>query len=331
MNSLLRKSLRKPGGFKCAPIFADKMHEFDGKLGKYMGAPQLAKDLDVLHAAAQQTVITDYLSYRDYLRTLYEHLKASEAHYSYQQFAADLGFSYSNVLWLVIAGKRRLSHLAVARIGDSLHFTRSQQRYLELLIKHNNTRDAAQRDRCLVAMLQIKAQSTMDPDLKENLAYFSEWYHPVIRELTAMDEFSSDPKWIADHLHHRILPKQVEKSLRLLEELQLVKYDAHRKRHVSTSAPITPEREVTDHAAIRFHQKMCELAAQSLSDTPEKDREYNTLTVCVSEQEAEEIKAMIYNLCERIAQVERRARHKNRIFQVNLQMFPLSVPIKKGT
>ncbi len=278
----------------------------------------------LLVQVAQDVSVAAFMSYRDYLDGLYIEVKNRAGNYSYLQLAEDLGFSKSNVIWLVIAGRRKLTMNTTQRIIDNLNLKGSERRYFQALVAYNNASRPDKREEYLSDLLIIKREQLPPGAVQENLEYYSEWFYPVIREMTALAEFSSNPEWIAERLSMKILPRQVEKALKLLEDLGLIRYDTRKKRHISTGEPIRPDRSVSGLAATAFHQKMCEIAAEALTRVPSAEREYNTITFCASKEEAMEISALIYELCEKIVRIEQKSTKKNQVFQVNLQLFPLT-------
>ena len=64
--------------------------------------------------------------------------------------------------------------------------------------------------------------------------YFSNWYHPVIRELVTMRDFNGDSKSLARMIRPPITVKQAQESVKLLLKLGLIeKQAANRYRHSS--------------------------------------------------------------------------------------------------
>lgn len=278
----------------------------------------------VLIQTARDVSVTAFMSYRDYLDALYLEVKKRCGHYSYIQLAEDLGFSKSNVIWLVIAGRRKLTANTSQRIIDHLSLQGSECRYFRALVAYNNASRPDKREEYLADLLAVKRRELPSTSARENLEYYSEWFYPVLREMTALQEFSSDPEWIAQRMSIKLLPHEVEKGLKLLEGLGLIRFDDRKKRHISTGTPILPDRAVTHIAAVAFHQKMCEVAAEALSRVPAVQREYNTVTFCASHEEAMAISGLIYELCEKIVRLEQKATKKTQVYQVNLQLFPLT-------
>ena len=86
-----------------------------------------------LDGAKELTNVVNYLDYKEYLKSLYRALKEKKKKYSYIQFSDDLGFSKTNVIHLMIRGKRPLTVKSAKRISQSLGLAGTQKRYFELL------------------------------------------------------------------------------------------------------------------------------------------------------------------------------------------------------
>jgi uncharacterized protein (TIGR02147 family) len=151
----------------------------------------------------------------------------------------------------------------------------------------------------------------------------------VIREMTGLAEFRSDPKWIASRLYRRILPHQAEASLALLEELELVRFDQTQGRHFPTGEQVVIDRNIGVMAVTRFQQEMLDLARESLTAVPGSDRDFNTLTVCIAPEAEATVREILENACAQILRLESQGAGKSFVYQINTQMF--SVTKKRGT
>lgn len=276
------------------------------------GVKELASDLRV----------TDYLSYRDYLGDLYNELKKGDGGYSYARFAEDLGFSATNVIWLVITGRRKLTKTTAARIVTALGLKNHERRFFLALVRHNNARSHDERERIFAEMVEIKRQGLASDASRNILEYYSEWYHPVLREMTALPDFSLDPAWVNGRMFEPLLPRQIERSFELLQSLGLVKRDGDRYVHSGNQVRMTDD--VSAVAGTRYHQKMLEMAKQSLTRTPAKERDYNALTVCVSRDVAMKIRDLMHALCRQIMDMEAQSDETGEIYQANVMLFPLT-------
>lgn len=239
-----------------------------------------------------------------------------------------MGFPKTNALWLVISGRRKLSPKTTERILKALGFKNTHRRYFLALVHHNNASKASEREKYLQEMLDIKSQSIPQHEDKEKLEYFSQWYYPVIREMVGTTWFQSDPQWIADQLYMKIMPKQAAYALELLEKLGLISWDETLSRHVLTGGQVHPTRQVGPIASIRYHEKMCEIARDSVTRVPASLRDLNALTVRLKPSDVELIKTRIIELCQDIFQMEENSKgsEDELVYQLNMQVFPLLTP-----
>ncbi len=274
--------------------------------------------------AAERVSVSEFLTYRDYLQRIYEVLKASSPSYSYGQLSEDLGLSRSNVVWLIITGRRSLTPKACERIIQALGLAGTERRFLEALRAYNNARRTDEREEYFHALMELKGKAVDSASSKHALEYYSEWYHPIIREMVGLADFRSELDWINGRLVIKLLPMQIHRSLELLERLSLIVYDRKKGRHVQTGGQVLPDREVERMVAVRFHQKMCDMAREAVTRVPAMRREMNTLTLCVSDEVAMKASEILYKACQQVMKLEAESKTKDQIYQVNVHLFPFT-------
>lgn len=283
-----------------------------------------------IRAISGGVALFDFLDYRAYLGAVYAEIKTQERSYTYLEFAADLGFSPTNVVRLVIAGQRRLTPLTSERIATALELKTKERRYFSALVKYINARQGPEREALFQRLLAVKRESLANVEDQIKLEYFSEWYHPVIREMAGMAHFRSDPLWILSRLEQSLLPRQITKSLELLTKLGLIEWDAALGRHVQTPGQNTTDRFVDNLAAVRCHQKLIELGREAITRVAEQRREIHAVTVRIDERIMDKIKAAVIKTCEDVMAMEAEAGDQaDQIYQLNLQFFPLTRPQRK--
>jgi uncharacterized protein (TIGR02147 family) len=277
-----------------------------------------------LKSLAKDLTICRFYDYKEYIASLFSLGKTHMPNYSYVQFAEDLGFSRTNVMWLVMTGRRKLTQDSAEKIIAALNLRSDHGSFLKILCQYNNTAKTAERERLFGKLVEIASRESQ---LKENsrlLDYFREWYHPIIRELTATAQFQSDPNWISSKLCVKVSPLQVRKSLELLEQLGLIHFDPKAGRHVRTDLQVIPDRDFSALTLISYHQKMCEIARDSVALVAANQREFNALTVSLTESGGAKIVDIIRRACEEIMAVEKEEASTDQVFHVNLQMFPVT-------
>lgn len=265
-----------------------------------------------------------FLDYRDYLSKFYEALKTSRKSYSYAKFSVDIGLSDSNALWQVLAHRRDLSDGSAERICMTLKMSFEEKKHFRLLVKHNNARDHSIREECMQELVALKGRTLNNGPQERILEYYEEWYHPVIREMTALENFDANPDWINEKLFLKLTPRKIEKSLALLQELHLIKFDTVLNRYIQTGNQIMPDRKVQGLASIRYHQKACEIARESISSVSALRRDLNVLTLCLSDEAAQEIKIALHEACKKAMDIEKSTKNHDQVYQINVQLFALT-------
>lgn len=268
--------------------------------------------------------VSQCLHYRDWLKALYAAVKAQIDEYSYLHFAEDLGFSKTNVMRLVIAGKRPLTLKAAEKITQSLGLTGVHRKFWLTLVAYNGERHPAKRDSLFQTLISLKSESRpheLDPLQAE---YFGEWYHPVIREITGLSAFDGSAEWIRDHLAFPLRLEQIRRSLEILSGLKVIRFDTAKGSYFRTDAPIKTDSEVDSMAIVRFHQKMIEIGKESVTTVQEDRRDIRAVTIAIAEKNIPLLKGKIEEWIMEMAGMEGDASDADQVVQINVQMFPFT-------
>jgi uncharacterized protein (TIGR02147 family) len=278
----------------------------------------------VLKAAWRQSPPSRFLDYKDFLRTLLAAAEEVLGRYSYQQFSNDLGFTAGNVAYVVIHGYRKLSAEQAETIIGTLGITGPERRYLIRLREYTDCRVEAERLELFQGLVEIKDQVLEEPRDRLMLRFFGEWHHAAIFELMDLDEFRSDPEWIASCFYKRLTAEQATKSLGLLSELGLIAYDEAAGRHVKRQRTLTTGPEVQGLAAAGYHLQMIQLGQEALSQIPAEEREIGAMTLSVSEAVLGRLKEDLRLLRRYAVFLSEQCEAPERLVQLNFQLFPIT-------
>lgn len=271
--------------------------------------------------------VTRYMDPRDFLQDLYNNAKAELESYSYLAFSEELGFSRSNVVHLMIRGKRPLTEKAAAKIAETLGMKGSDKRYWMLLVSYHGSRDSQERETFMREMLDIKTREIQASDtLLLQLEFFTEWYHSAIYELAFTDSFHPDPKVLASRLHPRIRPEQARKSLLLLERMRLLVPEGDSYR--PAQARLSTGDEIASMAIARYHQCMIDLGKDSLSSTEGADRDVSAISFACPASMIPDLKQRISRFRKDLLDEAQKREGADVVYQMNIQLFPLTR--KKG-
>ena len=280
----------------------------------------------VLKEQAQRVDATQYLDVRDYLEALYNAVKKEKEFdsYSYLAFAADLGFGRTNVIHLVIRGKRPLGNRSAEKISTALSLAGTQKNYFTCLAAYQNARDPIERETLFRQLLALKQRTISSDEKKSALAFFSEWYHIAIYEMVAMRGFSSDPAWISTHLTPRIRPEMARRSFELLNSLGLIRKKDDKDIYEQTQRRISTGDEIASLAVVRYHQKMIEMGRESITTISEEDRDISAITIALPQEKLMLFKEAVSEFRKKMLGLAEECTDKNQVYQMNIQLFPLS-------
>lgn len=282
-------------------------------------------DFYIFENLKSEVPILNFLDYRRYLQALYHQMHQYQKNYSYLKFAEDFGFSRTNVLHLIIRGKRPLTLKSADRIVQTLSMKGADKRYFLLLVAHQNSRKPAEREQLFQQLIDIKSQSLTSQQNRAMLEFFSEWYHAVIYELCSTSEFKSEPKWIAAQLQPCIRVDEARKSLQLLESLGLIAFDKSQGRHVPTQSRISTGDEIASVAVTRYHHRMIDLGKRSLTDTKDELRDISSIAIAIPSSRIQQYKMAVSRFRKEILAIaDQESEHSDRVYQMNIQWFPVT-------
>jgi uncharacterized protein (TIGR02147 family) len=268
--------------------------------------------------------VFSFLDARQYLRAYYEAEKKRRSSFSYRYLSMKAGFRSPNFFKLVIDGQRNLGVDAVPKVSLALGHNAAEGEFFADLVSFTQARSVAEKNRAFARISATRRCRSARRLEGEVFSYFSHWYSPAIRELTARNDFREDPKWIANTLRPKISVQEAKQSLALLLSLGLVVRDQETGRVVQGDPTLTTEHEVTSLAVKNFHRQMLERASESIDTVKASRRDLAALTACVSEKTAAVIKDRIHRFREEIAELCDQDEEPELIYQLNLQLFPLS-------
>lgn len=265
---------------------------------------------------------SSYLDYRLYFAGLYQERKAHIEGYSYQKFAEDLGFKPTTIMHQIVKGYRPLSSKALATVLPFLKLDRLESQYLQHLVIFGNAKNSLSREASFSRLKELKRELLPDVLEKESLDYFAEWYHPIVWELVGTEGFQPDPEWIAQRIIPSISAAQVEDSLALLLKLELIQVEG--SGFCQTQNRITTGHRIKGMALVSYHQNMLDHAKNALNRISGKRRDVSSMTVSVTEEGAERLRAMIHAFQIQLLDEAERCEKSDQVYQINIQLFPFT-------
>lgn len=264
-----------------------------------------------------------YIDYRTYMRDYYELAKQHTKVVSYRYLARRAGFSSPNFIKLVMDGQRNLGPESVESVAKAFDLDTEEARFFEMLVAFVQAgtpelKSAAFEE--LASIRRFRSARRIETDMFE---YLSHWYYPAIRELAARPDFQMDADWVSKQLWPRVPQARVRRALELLVDMELLRVSEDGS--VSRGEPsLTTGHEVGSLAIGNFHRQMMAQAANSIESVARERRDISGLTACIPVELVGELKKRIHQFRESMLELCDSSTDGRVVYQLNVQLFPLS-------
>ena len=270
--------------------------------------------------------LTNYTDFRAYLKDWIDERKSMGLPGSNRWFAMKMGINSTSWLTSVAKGSKGLSKATANKLSEILRHSPIEARYFEALVNFNQARAINERNNYyqeLIALQKLKDVHTVKANQYD---LYSTWYNSAVRSLIGMHAFkdaAGDYERLAGMVSPPITASQARKSVQLLEKLGLIKATENGTFELTSSA-ITTGENIRSLAVANFQQETMRLAQEAMDRYPRDERYIGTATVGVSETAFGRIKQVLIDTSNKIAEIANADADADRVYQVNLQAFPLS-------
>ncbi len=272
--------------------------------------------------------IYKYLDYRLFLKDLFLFRKKQKKIFSYRYFSAKAGFSSPNFLKLVIDGHRNLTNESVAKISKGFGFKKKERIFFENLVFMNQAKTDEEKEHYYKEISSIRGYTKVKKIEKDIYDYYSNWYNLVIREMVIFGDRKQTAVEIAEQLNPKISPKEVRKSLKLLTDLGMIRQNPNGEWERMEKA-LTTGAEVQSFMVANYHQKMLQLAGESINRHKPEKRDISSVTMSISSKTMTEIKRRMTAFRKEIIEIAVSDTEVDQVVQLNMQAFPLTQEPKR--
>ena len=264
-----------------------------------------------------------YLDYRAFLRDVYQARKARDAFFSYRFMANRTGVDAG---WIakVLSGQEHLSRRSIEPFAKLCGLGKREEEFFVALVALAKARGTAERVEAFEKAMALKspARTTLG---ERQLAYYGRWWHAVVRSLLHLLGRKATPERIAELLRPKVAVAQVRESIALLEEVGLVRKDRSgwSLRDAFVASP--PEGA---KAAVRGYQaEAMDLAKAALEAHDPAVRDISSLTLTFRHEDLPLVRERIAALRDSLIQLSSETSRPDGVFQVNLQVFPVTANV----
>lgn len=270
--------------------------------------------------------IFEYLDYREFLKDYYSAKKEANPAFSLRVFSDKIGFKAKDFISRVMNGDKKLSSASIPKVASGLRLGKHETEFFIGLVKFNQADTMEERNAAfeeMQAALKVVRFSEKQHILGHaQYMVYSHWRHLIIRSLIGMFGFDGDYEALAKMVHPHVTADEAKKSVKLLEDCELIKKGDDGKYVLTESAISTGDR--TSKLALRgFHQHCLKLAADSIDRDPPGSRHVSGLTLGISQEGYERIVERINAFRKEIALIAEEDKNSDKVFQLQFALFPV--------
>jgi uncharacterized protein (TIGR02147 family) len=266
--------------------------------------------------------IFDYLDYRLFLKTWYEG-KKKHGEISLRTFSAKAGFTSPNYFKLIVDGQRNLSEDGIKRFTLALELNKQESEFFRCLAHFNQAATHDEKNRHYQKLLRSRRYRELKPIKKAQYRFYSEWYHPVVRELVVLPEYRDNPQALAARIYPHVSVLQVEKSVRLLETLGFIARAEDGSWRQATPVMAT-EDESDAVVLLNYHREILDMAKQVLDEVPQDKRDISAMTLGIAAERLPEIKKKIQEFRRDILNLVAADDRPEKVVLLSVQLMPLT-------
>ena len=238
----------------------------------------------------------EYLNYRDFLRDAYEERHASDWRFSHRYIADKAGFD-SSMFNKILQGKRNLTERMVSVFADIFCNDAREKSYFANMVAFNQAKNHSESRQYLEKLVATK-ECKVEDLAKDQFEYF-------------------DPP---------ITASQVKSSIALLERLSMIKKNPETGFYEQTQGLISSGSESYSTAVNSYIQQNLDVAQTAMDRFDKTERNLSTLAFACDETTYGELVEMVRRFRREILAKVSQCEKPNRVFQLGMQLFPLSDP-----
>lgn len=277
-------------------------------------------------------VLGSYTDYRLFLQDYFEYrrdqTKNDRRPYSYAMFSAAADIRSPNYLKLVIEGKRNLSEEMAKKFAKAINLSKNETEEFVALVRFTQTENPLERNQRLKELSDLRVSQKLkkgeiNQDTWEKVPSWVAW---VLHALTDQKNVSADFESLYAQLRRKAKPEVVKRCLDKLMasgELCTTENGLLEKGRLLMSG----SENVPVDLVRKIQSELIYLGLESLAQDPPQDREFGAMTVALTEEEFEQLKFELRQFRKRWTKdilVKRQESKGDRVFQLNIQLFPVS-------
>jgi uncharacterized protein (TIGR02147 family) len=271
--------------------------------------------------------VIEYEDYRSFMNDYYQWKKRTSA-FSWRDFTKKGGFTSPNYMKIVCEGKSGLSKNGIEHAADAMDLVGAEREYFRQLVKFGQAKSDADKKAAYTEMKEIASAHKVRVLEGESVSFYESWKYPVLRELAPMMP-GAKPLEVAKACGGAFSAEEVRDALAFLTRAKFLKKVANdvyeqvdRSLQMSVAAMPVLVREM--------HKEMADFAKEAIEKYPIDERNFTGITMGIDDEDYVEILKELDACRKRIISIATAKKGGNRVYRLNMQMFPLTEKIQNN-
>lgn len=262
----------------------------------------------------------EYFSPTQYLQDLYAFRKSDNGGFSYESWAAELGFKSRSFLKMIISRERSITPHFIEVFCEAMSFSKEERTYFSLIVSHGQSDSDDEKSYYLDRLFEIKGQKK---DLNEIINYqefLSSKILPHLLVLLSFKDLDRRVETLASFLNEDT--QTLQKNLETLERMGLA--NCENSIWISTKKSFKVPKDFGSSALEQYHNNSLN-EAMLAQKKPFHERRFRSLLLPLSKEDYEQLVQDIEStMTKLVAKYDSDFLNEKRLYKLNLNFFPIT-------
>lgn len=263
----------------------------------------------------------EYTDYRLFLSDFYKLAKGRNRFLTHRFITDTVGASSTGWFSDLVKGRINLTGLHFHKLVGFLGLSKTEVDYFSAMVNFSQAASFEEREENLAKILSFKEIRTQLLG-EDKFAYYSHWYHAILRELLFVYDFDGNYLKLGHKLRPSISPAKARESLELLKRLDLIRPDL-RGFLKPTDTVLKKDGSAKTLKLSSFLRTNIEMGLNALEKITADERDISSLSVALTDENFKTACEEIKSLRKKLLKLSETS-STGKVYQCNFQIFPVT-------
>lgn len=273
-----------------------------------------------------QPNIMQYTHVYKYFEDYFNYRKAIDDKFSFEVWAAELGFKSRSYIHMLIKGKKKVTQAFIDIFSRKLNLNDKEISHLTALSFYRNSKSLQLKNFFNDKILETLDDPENITEVKNNAKFLSSRHLPLLRMILSYKDFQATESSLKKLL--AINATELKKNLKILEELELIRAihveSSEEKIWISNTKSFKSTNKNQENVFKNYHLETLQ-EAESVLHADEILRKFKSIYFSLDEESfpslSEDVDAFVRKMK---LKYESATLNKKHVFKLNVQAYPLT-------